>query len=213
MPTKTTELEAVNTILAVAGEPPINSLTGPQGSDATIARNILTEASREVQNHGWNFNTLYNQTLSPNDSNEIVLADEVLRVDNDPTSGSNNDSISTLGSSLESREVIQRGDKLFDKTNNTFTFNESIRLTVVYLYTFEELPEPARRYITIRAARMFQDRMVGSQLHSSFVRADEANALANLKEFEGDTADRTIFDNSDVFNTINRRGGLRGGGY
>lgn len=212
MPAKTTELEAVNTILSTVGEPPINSLTGQQGADATIARNILTEISREVQNQGWNFNTFFNQTLSPNSSNEIVLADEVLRVDNDPTAHGTQ-SISTLGSSVESREVIQRGDKLYDKTNNTFTFSSDVRVTLVYLYNFEELPEPARRYVNIRAARVFQDRMVGSQKGHMYTMQDEMQAMAVLKEFEGDTADRTIFDHSDVFNTINRRSSIRGAGY
>ena len=213
MPAKTTELEAVNTILATVGEPPINSLTGQQGADATIARNTLTEVSREIQNMGWHFNTLYNQTLAPNSSNEIVLADEVLRVDNDPTVNSSSSSIATVGNSVEDRKVVQRGNKLFDKSNNSFTFSSSVRVTLVYLYSFEEMPEPARRYVTVRAARIFQDRMVGSQSHHMYNMQDEMRALSVLKEFEGDTADRTIFDHNDVFATVNRRSGLRRAGY
>jgi len=209
MPTKTTELEAVNTILSSVGEPPIVSLTGTQGADATIARNILTEVSREVQSQGWHFNTLYDQRFSPNTSNEITLADEVLRVDNySGRSGS-----TTIGGLSEDRSVVQRGDKLFDKTNNTFTFTSSIQMTVVYLYEFEEMPEPARRYVTIKAARIFQDRMVGSQKSHMFTMQDEMRCMSTLKEFEGDTADRSIFDNDDVFNIINRRGAMRRGGY
>lgn len=209
MPTKTTELEAVNTILSSVGEPPIVSLTGNQGADATIARNILTEISREVQSQGWHFNTLYDQTLSPNTSNEITLADEVLRVDNyTGRSGS-----TTIGGLSEDRSVVQRGDRLFDKTNNTFTFNSSIQMTVVYLYDFEEMPEPARRYVTIKAARVFQDRMVGSQKSHMFTMQDEMRCMSTLKEFEGDTADRSIFDNNDVFNIVNRKGAMRRGGY
>jgi len=209
MPTKTTELEAVNTILSSVGEPPIVSLTGNQGADATIARNILTEISREVQSQGWHFNTLYDQTLSPNTSNEITLADEVLRVDNyTGRSGS-----TTIGGLSEDRSVVQRGDRLFDKTHNTFTFNSSIQMTVVYLYDFEEMPEPARRYVTIKASRVFQDRMVGSQKSHMFTMQDEMRCMSTLKEFEGDTADRSIFDNNDVFNIVNRKGAMRRGGY
>jgi hypothetical protein len=209
MPTKTTELEAVNTILSAVGEPPIVSLTGTQGADAAIARNILNEVSREVQSQGWHFNTLYDQTFSPNSSNEIVLADEVLRVDN----YSGRSGFTTIGDSSESRSVVQRGDKLFDKTNNTFTFTSSIKMTVVYLYDFEEMPEPARRYVTIKAARIFQDRMVGSQKSHVFTMQDEMRCMSTLKEFEGDTADRTIFDNNDVFNIVNRKGAMRRGSY
>ena len=205
MPAKTTELEAVNTILSTIGEPPINSFTGPLGADATIARNILAEVSREVQSEGWHFNTLVDQTLSPNASNEISLADEILRVDNDPLLKNN--------SVTDDRNVIQRGNKLFDKKDNTFTFTSDVKVTLVYYYPFEELPEPARRYVTIKAARIFQDRMLGSQKHHLFTKQDELKCLATLKEHEGDTADRTIFDNNDVFAIVNRRGALRGVSY
>ena len=209
MPSRTSELNAVNTMLSVIGEPPINSLTGTQNADAAIAQNILDEVAREVQGEGWHFNTLHNQTLSPDSSGEIILAAEVLRIDNDTTVPP--DSSSTIGT--ENREVIQRGTKLFDKTNNTFTFTSSVRCAIVYVYDFEELPEAARRYITVRAARIFQDRMVGSVKGNAFTLRDEQKALATLREFEGDTSDRTIFDNIDTFQIINRRSGIRGSGY
>lgn len=212
MPAKTTELEAVNTILSTVGEPPIVSLTGQQNADATIARNILGEISREVQAQGWHFNTLYDQTLTPDSSGHIQLAEEVVRVDNSPVvPGSFTPNGATLGS--DERDVVQRGDRLFDKTNNTYVFSSNVRATLVYLYDFEELPEPARRYITVRSARVFQDRMVGSQKAHMYTVQDEARALAVMKEFEGDTADRTIFDHYDVAKAVNRRSGIRSGGY
>ena len=55
--------------------------------------------------------------------------------------------------------------------------------------------------------------MVGSQKAHMYTMQDEMFALTTLKEFEGDTADRTIFDHHDVFKTVNRRSGIRGGGY
>ena len=209
MPSRTSELNAVNTMLSVIGEPPINSLTGTQNADAAIAQNILDEVAREVQGEGWHFNTLHNQTLSPDSNNEIILAAEVLRIDNDTTMPRNGAGTTTS----ETREVIQRGVKLFDKTNNTFTFTTSVRCTIVYIYPFEELPEAARRYITVRAGRIFQDRMVGSVKGNAFTLRDEQKALATLREFEGDTADRSIFDNMDTYQIVNRRSGLRGSGY
>ena len=213
MPTKTTELEAVNTILSTVGEPPINSFTGAQGADATIARNVLTEVSREVQSQGWHFNTLFDQTLTPTSTGEITLAEEVLRVDNDNLLKNVRGNTSANLNMTEDREVIQRGNRLFDKTNNTFTFTSPIKATTVLLYDFEEMPEPARRYATVRASRIFQDRMLGSQKHHLFTMQEEMKALSTLKEFEGDTSDRTIFDNNDVYATINRKGALRGVRY
>ena len=65
---RTTELQAVNTMLSAVGEPPINNLEGQKNADAAIAKNILDEVSSEVQTHGWHFNTQPKVELSPNSS-------------------------------------------------------------------------------------------------------------------------------------------------
>ena len=69
---------------------------------------------------------------------------------------------------------------------------------------WDELPEVARRYITIKAARVFGDRTLGSTQHHSFTMQDEMRALATLREFETDTADLTIFDHNDVSTSLER---------
>jgi len=56
----------------------------------------------------------------------------------------------------------------------------------------------------VRAARIFQDRMVGSQAHHAFSQEDEVRARALLREFEMDTGDYSIFDNYDTFNIVAR---------
>ena len=81
---RTTELEAVNTILSTVGEAPLSSLTGSLPVDGTMARNVLNEINREVQSQGWHFNTHYKATLSKDGSNKIPLASNVLRVELDP---------------------------------------------------------------------------------------------------------------------------------
>ena len=53
----TTELEAVNIMLAAIGEAPINSLIGTLPVDARIAQSTLTEVNKSVQSEGWSFNT------------------------------------------------------------------------------------------------------------------------------------------------------------
>ena len=71
--TRTTELEAVNTILSTIGEAPLNSLTGSLPVDGTVAVNILSEITREVQSAGWHFNTHYKVTLTRDTGNKIPL--------------------------------------------------------------------------------------------------------------------------------------------
>ena len=170
--TRTTELQAVNTMLSAVGEPPINNLEGNKNADAAIARNILTEISREVQAMGWHFNTQDKVNFNPHPTTkEIELPESVMRIDLDQTN-----------STSDSRDVTQRGPKLFDRTNNTYEFDSKVVAKVTYVLDWDELPEPVR----------------------GFSREDEVRALSLLKEFEGDTADTSIFDNYDIYRIVAR---------
>ena len=203
---RTTELDSVNTMLSAVGEPPITSLDEQKNVDAAMAQNILTEISREVQTQGWHFNTQREVTFTPDSTTKkITVGDNVVRVDIDHWTTS-----SSTSTSIDSRDITQRGSLLFDRKDNTYEFTKNVKATVVYVFDWDELPEPARRYITVKAARVFQDRMVGSQAHHAFTREDEVRALALLKEFEGDTADHSVFENYDVFRIVNRPDAMRG---
>ena len=50
--TPTTELQAVNQMLSVIGEAPVNSITGTVTTDVSVAKNILDETSMSVQSMG-----------------------------------------------------------------------------------------------------------------------------------------------------------------
>lgn len=189
----TTELEAVNTLLHTIGEAPVNSLTGTLPIDATLANNTITEISREVQSAGWHWNTFYKYSLSLDTNSKIPLADNIMRVDLD-----------TGKYPLSTHDVIKRGSFLFNKQGNSFTFDEAVEANVIILLPFAELPENARRYITIRGARVFQDRTLGAGTLHKFNQVDELNALAILKQEETDTADTNIFNSFDTFNIISR---------
>ena len=193
MATLTTELQAVNTILSAVGEPPINSLDDSNPADAVIAHNILTEVSREIQSMGWHFNTVREVVFAPDtsDGNRINVGSNVVRVDLEPKH-------------TGSYDLVQRGSYLYDRKGQTSSFGSSVKATVVYMLSWDELPEPARRLITTRGARVFQARIVGSGDHYSFTVQDEMQAMAILKEFEGDTAGHSIFGHYDVYRTINR---------
>jgi hypothetical protein len=193
--TKTTRIQAVNTMLSAVGEPPVNSLSA-QRADSLIAQNILDEVSREVLTYGWHFNTDENLTLTP-DSNTgfIYLSDKIVRVDMDRME--------------YDYDVVVRGNRLYNRKTNSYVFSGPIKVIQVYLMDFDEMPETAKRYITIRAARIFQDRMVGSEKHHAFTLRDEVAALAMMSEYENEIGDYTIFDNSDVWRTFMRRGSYR----
>jgi len=194
MATLTTKLNAVNTMLGYIAEAPVNTIADTTAipPSAAIAKGVLDEVSREVQQTGWHFNTARDYTLTANASDNFVLPDNVLQVDAEDNT----------------YDVVQRGDTLFDRKNYTDVFsNETLKVNITFLLDFEELPEQARRYITLKSARMFANRLVGSREIESLIFRDEIQAKAAMEEAEGNNSDRTIFDNYDTATRIgiNRR--------
>ena len=189
----TSALEAVNTILSAIGEAPINTLSGSLPIDATQAQNLLKEISREIQAAGWHFNSFYDYTLSLDTDSKIPLATNIMRVD-----------LNVNKYDVGTYNVIKRGGFLYNKKGNTFVFDKALDAKVILFLPFTELPENARRYITIRAARIFQDRLLGANTLHGFNTQDELNALAILKQEEADTADHSIFNSWDTYSIISR---------
>ena len=191
--TRTTELEAVNTILSTIGEAPLNTLTGSLPVDGTTAKNILSEISREVQSAGWQFNTHYKVDLSRDTDNKIPIGTDVLRVE--------------LNTKYDksSYDIVQRDSYLYNLAKNEETFDQNFEdNTLVYLLDFTKIPEQARRYITIRAARVFHDRTLGANTIHKFSSEDEARSLAVMRQAEAATSDHSIFDSYLANYTVNR---------
>ena len=192
--TRSTELEAVNVILSTIGEAPLNSLSGSLPVDGTMAKNVLSEISREVQSSGWHFNTHYKSTLTRDTNNNIPVATNVVRVELDPNLESKGD-----------YDLVQRDGKLFNLAKNTDVFDKDFEnVTQVYLLPFNEIPEQAKRYITIRSARVFHDRTLGANTLHKFSQEDEKQALSILRNAEMRTGDYTIFDTPEQIYTIAR---------
>jgi len=196
--TRTSELEAVNTILSTIGEAPLNTLTGSLPVDGTIAKNVLSEVAREVQSQGWHFNTHTNVTLSRDTDNKLPLATNVVRVELDPTKYSKGQ-----------YDIVQRNNVLYNLAKNEDTFDTNFeKVKVVYLLPFDEIPEQAKRYITIRSARIFHDRTLGANTLHKFSLEDEEKALMILKQAEAQTGDYTIFDTPEQAYTVVRNNGV-----
>ena len=197
----TTELEAINIMLAAIAEAPINSLTGTLPVDAVTARSTLAEFNKEIQSEGWSFNTETDVTLTRDGSNQISLPANVLRVD------ANIHQHPTI-------DPIQRGLKLYDRQNNKYEFDEDLICTVVYFREFDEIPEPARHYMNIQAARKFVDRLVSDQALRTYTLQDEQRARAILMETDlangdhnvlrGDPSLTSIFDTYNPSNALIR---------
>lgn len=191
--TPTTELEAVNIMLSVIGESPISSLAaGSAVADAVTAQQTLSEVNRAVQSKGWHFNTEKEFTLTPEAfTGEVRVPSNTLRVD-------------TVTDDREI-DVVLRGQRLYDRKNHTYSFTKSLKVDLVVLLPFEEIPETARHYVTIKAARVFQSRTVGAETLFSFTQIDERDALISFKKAEGITGDYNILTgNETIYRVLNR---------
>ena len=196
----TTELEAVNIMLAAIGEAPVNSLTGQVPVDVRIAQSTLIEVNKRIQSEGWSFNTEIDVTLVRNQTTkQIELSTDILRID------ANIHQHPTI-------DPIQRGLKLYDRLNNRYEFEEDLICTVVYFRPFTELTEPARSYINIKAARVFVDRLVSDDGLRTYTEQDEIRARAILMETDLANGDHNILRGdpslTSVFDTYSPANGL-----
>lgn len=179
--TPTTELEAVNELLAVIGESPVSTLSNDGFVDAIIAKDILRKVSREVQARGWSFNTYVDYPLARDSQGQINLPVNTLQYDQSTKYDGRCDS-------------IQRGTRLLNKKTFSFIFEEDLEGTLVLFIDFEELPEQARNYITIRAARVYQRRVIGSDTLEALTQEEETRALVELSTHDGDVNDYTMIN-------------------
>ena len=190
----TTELQCINIMLAAIGEAPINSLVGLLPIDAVTAQSTLLEANKSIQSEGWSFNTEIDVTFTRDGSNQINLPTNILRID------ANVNHHPTI-------DPVQRGTKLYDRQNNKFEFDEDLICTVVYFREFDEIPEPARHYMNIQAARKFVDRIVSDQALRTYTLQDEQRARAILMETDLANGDHNILRGdpslTSIFDTYN----------
>ncbi len=178
--TPTTELEAVNLMLDTIDESPVNTLEDTGVLDAVVARRQLTAMARRVQSMGWHWNTERDYELARTlPAKEVKLPANTLRVD-------------TTATRSACLDVAQRGTRLYNRTKHSYEFDASVFVNIVLFLPFEEIPETARNYITLAAARKFQQGRVGSEVLNGFAQRDEMLAWANLQDDEAETADYNV---------------------
>lgn len=177
-----TELEAVNMCLAAIGESPVNALSNTGLADVASARTKLTEFSRTVQTSGWAFNTERNYPLSRAPDGTITAPVNTL-------------SVSTV-SNVTDTQISQRGQKIYDKKNHTYIFSKDLTVNIILYLDWDELPQTARQYIAVCAARSFQGINLSSDTLDKLSESDELKALVALKDAEGDNGDFNMFSDS-----------------
>jgi hypothetical protein len=178
----TTKLQAINQMLSGIGQAPVVSLD-ISNPEIALAESILDAVNREVQGEGWHFNTEVNYPFTADINGQIAVPTNVLQLSDNKYSNT------------QKYQTVLRDGKLYDKIGHTFTFTpgNTIKCDVVWFFSYEDLPQVFKDYITQRATRVFAGRALGSQEMVTFNAQDEANLRANCIAYDTGTSDVNIF--------------------
>jgi hypothetical protein len=159
-----TELEMINAMLAVNGEAPVSSASSTDPA-AIQARNALTRIDKQLQARGWYYNT-ETMTLSPLlSTGEVILPSNTLSVD--PVDVSS--------------PYVQRGTKLYDRTNNTFNLAVTVKVNIVLRLDIVELPVLAGTYLQDKAVKDFYVDEDGDEGKTNRLENRESESFAYLQ--------------------------------
>lgn len=193
MPTlrQTTELEAVNAIMATIGDTPVNTIVDTGLLNVEQAVTFLHEESRSVQAEGWHFNTEINYPLTPDVNSFLLAPRNILKID--------------TTKEYWYYDLVLRGNKLYDRNEHSYLFTDMVKFDMTLYLDYDELPQTARHYIMVKAARLFQARMLGSDTLNAFTKRDEVEARAKLLDEDHESADSNMLTGShSVYAVIDR---------
>ena len=195
-----TELSAVNSILGAIGQSPVTSLgnyqttvnttaggveetvTSFENPEIAIIYNLLKEANKDVQAEGWSFNREWHVALEPDGNGNILIPSNVLQIDQ------HDDAVK------RTKDVVRRDGKLYDRVNHTDVFTETtLYFDIVYLYTFNDLPEVFKRYITSLASTRAATQLITNPQLVQLLAQRELYARASCMEYECNQDDPTFF--------------------
>ena len=182
-----TELESVNTLLAIIGEAPISQFSDIEANeitDSALAQRTLIEVGGDVQAEGWSWNTDEIVNLQPDQAGEYVVPGNALRVDFSPNR-------------YADCPYVVRGKRVYNRLDQTYKIanadNPQVLVVdqMVVRLDWDDLPHAAQSYIVIRAARIYSDRFVNSNTIFTYSVQDEEYARAQLVRAE----ESTLFNN------------------
>lgn len=163
----TTLLEAINTLLAAIGSSPVTSIDTSKNADAIMAKNHIDRALKDIQAEQWYFNTETNFPLIPDTTGEINLPKNLISIDHIGQFGLNSN-------------LVPRGNKLYDRSKHTYTIDGTVTANITLCLSFDEIPETAALYVIARAARKYQEEMLGDPSLRTWTKDDELQARGRL---------------------------------
>ena len=177
-----TELSAVNSILGAIGQSPVTSIV-KENPEVGFIYNLLRDANVDLQNEGWHFNTERHVEYTPDSDGKIAIGGDVLRMD------------TTDGWVDRTHDVVKRSGYLYDKYNHTDDFSDhtTIKLDIVKLIAFEDIPSVFQRYIIYKASRMAATQLVANAQLAQLLQIQEQQARATCQEYECNQGNHNMF--------------------
>jgi hypothetical protein len=170
-----TKLDAVNLMLASIGQSPVNTLSGTLPKDVNKAVVALDSALREVLTQGWSFNSDREYEMTPDGTGRIAVPSNAVQID--PSYGQ--DFVPRYDSNAPA------GMFLYDREKQSFNeITGDVKVDIVWLYEFEQIPQHARQYVATKAARKFQSGIMASAVLHQFTRDDESEAYSTFRRTE-----------------------------
>jgi len=180
------ELDATNRILRILGEMKVNQIE--EYDESSIAHDILIEKKNQVLSKGWFFNTDESFTLLRDTNNYIYIPTNTLKIEN------------ITDENGEELNCVIRGDRLYDKVNNTFKFNFNIIADITINLNFDDLIIQAKEYITCLAAETYSNNMDGSQTLYNLNKKNLEKAEYELFQIDLDSQNLVHNGNSKIYN-------------
>ena len=187
-----TELQAVNMLLAAIGEAAVSSLETATTVEVTQAKNLLSNTNRAIQQKGWHFNTEWDVVMTLDLTSRVPIASNVLSI--------------MIPNKLTTLRGREGSPFLYDLENNTFTFGSAPNNAVtITLLDFVDTPHTFRQYVTVRAARIFQEEIIGQVSAEQINRIEESEAYADLLDDETDRAGYNVgYSDIEMYNITKR---------
>ena len=158
-----------------------NTLANPE---VAFIMQLLRETNIEVQSEGWVFNTEEHVEFSPT-NNKIPIPANVLRLDV-------HDDFH-----VRTTNVVKRGGFLYDRMRHSDQFTDAVSCDVVYLWPFEDLPQPFKRYIVQKASVRAATQLVSNPTLVQLLQQQEAYTRAICMEYECNQGDHNYMGLGD----------------
>ena len=188
----------MNVCLENIGEQPVDNLDNEQIQDARIAERTILEVHKEGQVRGWSWNSEFSYPFKVDvNTNEIVVPQTVVEFVPNPY--------------RYNGRFQLRGTRVYDLVNRTFNMDAStteIEADVIWLLSWDSVPEAYNRWVTIRGARIFSDRTLGSESLFKYTLKDEQDAQAILERVELQQESPNMLSGNYSFPTYQPSNGL-----